>query len=400
MIFTVFKETWVYLVRHTKNRLTLILVFVALLAYSAFFLPRMNSFNTIDLEKLEQSVISNEGIMKSAMESENFDVNLFTGQSAYVESKRKVENNRALLMAIRKGDALRYRKLTDIYVPDFHFESLQNQAAKNSLFPMKDLSYKLGNERNRLESYTDSELTFHVIQEKTATQQLQKFFHEWGPTILIALTLFIGADVFVESIQKRTQRIGVPIGWGSYLFIQSLALLTFVFSFFLVAGAVFYVSNGLLFGFGSLDWQVPLYAYTDDPLLMMDAAGLMPIKTFLLKALPFLGLLLYLFVRLTALFSLFFRQSVVVFVAGIFTLLFERLYFNRTTRDIFGSDISNFPQTYFDFGKVISGEKNFLLNTGTVTVEKGLLVLLLTVVGVELLLAVTAYLRNRQRFIG
>src|SRR5699024_794288 len=143
-----------------------------------------------------------------------------------------------------------------------------------------------------------------------------------------------------------------------------------------------------------------LYAYTDDPLLMMDAAGLMPIKTFLLKALPFLGLLLYLFVRLTALFSLFFRQSVVVFVAGIFTLLFERLYFNRTTRDIFGSDISNFPQTYFDFGKVISGEKNFLLNTGTVTVEKGLLVLLLTVVGVELLLAVTAYLRSRQRFIG
>src|SRR5699024_5895504 len=169
--------------------------------------------NTIDLEKLEQSVISNEGIMKSAMESENFDVNLFTGQSAYVESRRKLENNRALLMAIRKGDALRYRKLTDIYVPDFHLESLQNQAAKNSLFPMKDLNYKLGNERNRLESYTGSELTFHVIQEKTATQQLQKFFHEWGPTILIALTLFIGADVFVESIQKRTQRIGVPIGW-------------------------------------------------------------------------------------------------------------------------------------------------------------------------------------------
>ena len=62
MIFTVFKETWIYLMRHTKNRLTLILVFVALLAYSAFFLPRMNSFNTIDLEKLEQSVISNEGI--------------------------------------------------------------------------------------------------------------------------------------------------------------------------------------------------------------------------------------------------------------------------------------------------------------------------------------------------
>lgn len=400
MKLTIFKETWLHLVRNTKNRLTIVLVFAALFAYSVFFLPRMGSFNTIDLEKLEQSVISNEGIMKSAIESENFDVNLFTGQSAYVESKRKLENNRALLMAIQNGDALRYRKLTNVYIPDFHFEALQNQVEKNSIFPMKDLSYNLENESNRLASYTNSELTFHVIQEKTAAQQVQKFLHEWGPTILVVLTLFIGADVFVESIQKRTQRIGVPIGWGNYLFIQSLAILTFVFSFFLVAGMVFYLVNGLLFGFGSLDWQVPLYTYSDDPELLMDAAGLIAIKTFLIKTLPFLALVLYLFVRLTALFSLFFRQSVVVFVAGIFTLLFERLYFSRTNRDIFGSDISNFPQTYFDFGKVISGEKNFLLNTGTVTIEKGLLVLALTVVGVEVLLAVTAYLRSRQHFIG
>ncbi|MGP6145999.1 hypothetical protein [Jeotgalibaca sp. A122] len=400
MAFTVFKETWLHLLRNTKNRLTIVLVLVAILTYSAFFLPRLDGFNIIDLKQLEQSIVSNEGIMKSAIEDGNFDVNMFTGKSAYVDAKQKYENNRALLAAIENGDALRYRVLTDVYLPDFHYEDMQDRYATNSLFPMKDFGYDLTNYGNRVGSYDTSELSFHVIQEKTAWQQIHLFMHEWGPAILVILTLFIGADVFVESIQKRTQRIGIPIDWGKYLLMQSLAIFSFVLIFFLVAGGIFFILNGLLFGFGSLQWQVPSFTYSDDPILMLEADGLIPISGFLLKTLPFLLMILYLFIRLTVLFSLVFRQSVIVFIAGIFTLLFEKLYFNRTTRDIFGIDISKFPQTYFDFGKVISGEKNFLLNTGTIAVEQGLLILAITIVTVEILLAVMVSVRNRQRFIG
>lgn len=131
-----------------------------------------------------------------------------------------------------------------------------------------------------------------------------------------------------------------------------------------------------------------------------DVYSLMSIGSFLLKTIPFLLLLLYLFIRLSALLSLLFRQEVVVFVAGLFVLLFEKLYFSRTTRDIFGIDISHFPQTYFDFGKVISGEKNFMLNTPTITVNQGLFVIVATLIGVEVILAIASYIRTRQKFIG
>lgn len=400
MIRSVFNETWLHLIRNTKNRLTIGLVILALFSYSIFFLPRMESFNTIHLPQLEKSIVSNEGIMNAAIEDENFDVNLFTGVSTYVDARQKFENNQALLLAIKNGDALRYRHLIEVYLPTFHIENMQEQYEQRSLFPMKDFSYDLTNFGNRLARYDESELTFHVIQEKTTWQQIQLFLHEWGPTLLVVLTLFISADVFVESIQKRTQRIGVPIGWGTYLFSQSLAIFSFVIVFFVLAGGLFYAINSVLYGFGSLDWHVPSYTFTDDPNKIRDMNGLMSIKAFMLVSLPFIGLLLYLFIRLTALFSLAFRHNVLVFIAGIFTLLFEKLYFSRTTRDIFGIDISHFPQTYFDFGKVISGEKNFLVNTGTISAEKGLFVLLLTILSVEILLSVAASIRNRQRFIG
>ena len=400
MTLSLFKETWLHLIRNSKNRLTIVLVFIGIIFYSGFFLTKQSVYDTIDLDQLKMSVQSNKGIMETATEKGNFNINLFTGKSAYAEGKYKYENSRALLAAIENGDVGRYIELTSVYTPDFHFEEKNKYYNENSLYPMKDWAYDSANYRNRIGSYDPDILSFHVLQEKTSWQQIQLFLHNWGPTILIVLTLFIASDVFVLGVRKRTQHIGVPIGWGHYLFTQSLAILSFVLIFFAVAALLFFIVNGLLYGFGSVSWQVPLFNYSEDYMMNPDVYSLMSIGSFLVKAVPFLLMFLYLFIRLSALLSLLFRQEVVVFVAGLFVLLFEKLYFSRTTRDIFCIDISHFPQTYFDFGKVISGEKNFMLNTPTITVNQGLIVITVTLIGVEVLLAIASYIRTRQKFIG
>src|SRR5690625_7975767 len=102
----------------------------------------------------------------------------------------------------------------------------------------------------------------------------------------------------------------------------------------------------------------------------------MPIWTFLLQAIPYLLLLGYLFTRLNTLFSLWTKQSVVTMVLGIFTILFQFIYYGSDSEELLGIDISLFPQTYFDFGKVLTGRlEQQLLVTIPNLFTRGLLVL-------------------------
>lgn len=401
MAQTIFQETWLHLIRSTKNRLAVVLVFAAIIFYSAFLLPRMESWDTIDVEKLHTEMLANKGLMENAAEKGNIEVNTFTGQSAFQQAKYHYEHQRDLYWTIKNGDAARYAKVISSYIPPFYSEELEETYLKNSPYPGKDRTYDSLNFYNRLQSYKEgtAPLTFSVIQEKTSLQQLQLFFLQGGSILLVLFSLFIASDVFVSSRKARTQRIGIPLNWNRYLWIQSMAVLAFLFLFFLSAGIFFFLINGLLHGFGSLDWKVPFFEYSEDYVTDTNVYQLMTIGSFLLKALPFFLLLIYLFTRLSVLFSLIFRQEVMVFLSGLFMLFFEQLYFSRTTRRLLGVSVSYFPQTYFDFGKVIAGEKNFLLNIGSVTAERGLLVLGLTILFTEAILAGTVYVRTRQKFI-
>ena len=177
MTLSLFKETWLHLIRNSKNRLTIVLVFIGIIFYSGFFLTKQSVYDTIDLDQLKMSVQSNKGIMETATEKGNFNINLFTGKSAYAEGKYKYENSRALLAAIENGDVGRYIEVTSVYTPDFHFEEKNKYYNENSLYPMKDWAYDSANYRNRIGSYDPDILSFHVLQEKTSWQQIQLFLH-------------------------------------------------------------------------------------------------------------------------------------------------------------------------------------------------------------------------------
>src|SRR5699024_4524409 len=108
--------------------------------------------------------------------------------------------------------------------------------------PLKDLQYDNQNKYLRLNSYLEEvpDINFHLIQEKTAWQQIQLFFLNWGPIILSIATVFLVSDVVTRERQERTQKAGIPYGWKKYLFVQSLASFSFALLFVLAALVFFW----------------------------------------------------------------------------------------------------------------------------------------------------------------
>lgn len=120
---------------------------------------------------------------------------------------------------------------------------------------------------------------------------------------------------------------------------------------------------------------------------------------FLLQATPYLLLLGYLFSRLNTLLSLWTRQSVVTMALGLFTLVFQFIYYGSDSSLLLGFPITNFPQTYFDFGKIITGR--FELQIGEampMIATHGLLVLGITILVTEVLVFISSRVMTRQKF--
>lgn len=398
MAKVVFIETFKKMIRNSKNRLVILVAFLGVLLYSGLVLPNTEPLDTVDMERLEIDMLGNLGMMESQFDAGTTEANLFTGQSTYQMAKNEFEQQRDFKTAMDNGDARRYIQLN--YLPEDLQDDIRNYYLQHSGEPLKDLQYDRSNKQLRLNSYLEEpHITFHLIQEKTAWQQIHQFLMNWGPQILLVLTVFLASDVLTMDRSARTQKAGVPYSWRKYLFVQSVAVFCFMELFLLAVFAWFMLVNGLLFGFGHLELKVPQYTYRTDYTTNDSVFGLMEIGTFLWNCLPLLVLFIYLMIRLTTLFSLIFRHDVVVLTVGVFAIVFEKLYYSRRMRDIMGIDLSFFPQTYIDIGQVVSGEKNFLLNTPAITMEQGLIVVAVTVLAVEGLILIASKWMPRQRFV-
>lgn len=159
------------------------------------------------------------------------------------------------------------------------------------------------------------------------------------------------SDVVTKDRKLTTQKLGVSKNWFTYLMVQSLAALGFVALFFAVITGIFYLVNGIQygFGFGSLPAGVFEAAPEGEP-FHASIWSVIDLSTFFIRALPLLALLLYGFTRLNTLISLIVKQDVVVLIATSFALLFPFLYYGEETTELLGLNISWYPQTYYQVG--------------------------------------------------
>ncbi|MER2064158.1 MAG: hypothetical protein ABS873_05860 [Alkalibacterium sp.] len=387
-------ETVTYMWRNKKNRLVMILCLGAVLLHSLFILPNTPGHDEVNVTQLERQMEGNRQTFEDQLEKGLTVPSFMTGTSAYEAARNEYVNQRELLTALNNGDVSRYLEIP--YRPSTGETEEDDEGGDASFGVPLNI---LGNakEMDFTSQKTDyylneaEPLTFHMVHERTSLQQIHLFLIGQGPYIVLLLLLFMISDVITKDRSLRTLKAGVPINWFFYLLIQSVTALGFVTLFFAALTGVFVLLNGLQYGFGSLAMPIGALGEAESAYRMLPSVT-MEVGTFLLQSLPYALLLMYGFTRLNTLFSLLFKHDVVTFIASVFVLLFPQLYYSEGTEELLGVNLSFYPQTYYHFGDVVTSRLN-------VPYDRGLIVLVVTILVIELLNYGAAKLIKRQSYV-
>lgn len=398
MIREVMTETVKYMWRNKKNRLFMVVSLGVVLFHTLFILPNTPGLNEVDIVQLEREMLGNEQTFEDNLAQGATVPSAFTGTSAYEAAVNEYVSQRQLYTALMQGNAKQYLEVD--YRPDIEERAVVSEelnidlpilgsVSENSFESLKSQFYI-----NNIEP-----LSFHTIHERTSLQQIHLFLIGMGPILLFLGTLFLISDVTVKDRKLKTQKAGVPMNWFGYLSIQSITALGFVLIFYAFLATVFFLTNGILHGFGSLELPAGLFQYgTGENMVFSSPLELTSIGLFLLTALPYFLLFMYLITRLNTLFSLLLKQEVVVLIVGVFTILFQQFYYGPETKSLLGINISWYPQSYLNFGEVVTGRVNETLLM-TNFYSRGLIVIMTTIVIVEILNYVTSKWITRQIFV-
>ena len=397
----VITETVKYMWRSEKNRLFMTLTTALVLIYSLFIVPKISGDNEVDIEMMEREMTGNVVQFEDALEKGLIVPNVLTGTTAYDQWRREAVAQRELLTALKRGDVKRYIEID--YRPS---TATEKEASGLEQLVFNVFGYELEQpyqtEKNKVYYDEVDPLSFHIVHDRTSLQQIHLVLIGLGPVLLLLGLVFLISDVHIKDRSLQTQKIGIPMSWQKYSFTQALTAFGFVSLFYLFLFGLFFLVNGLLYGFGSFDLPIGYYNPNFEMgFLNQDNYQVKSLGIFLVQAIPYLLLLGYLFTRLNTLLSLWTKQSVVTMVLGMFLILFQTLYYGRDFFELADVDLSIFPQTYIDFGKVLTGrlEQNQLAAIPNLY-TKGLIVLGLTILFTEVFIYGSSKIITRQKFMS
>src|SRR5690625_6651320 len=124
----------------------------------------------------------------------------------------------------------------------------------------------------------------------------------------------------------------------------------------------------------------------------------MSILKFFALTFSFITIFIFVFISINIIFSLLLKNEWIVLIISSFLLFSEQFYYARDKRELFSSGIEHFPQTVFEFGKIVTGEKNFLINMETLNYSKGILLMIISFIVIEFLVLLTMKIINKERF--
>lgn len=397
----VIEETIKYMWRSEKNRLFMIVTTALVLIYSFFILPNISGDNQINIDGLEREMNGNIVQFEDALDDGLIVPNMLTGTSAYISQREEYVVQRDLLTALKQGDSRRYLSI------DYRPESTEEKTGEGlEQIAFSLLGYELEQpyqkEKNQVYLEDVENINFHLIHDRTSLQQIHLFMIGHGPVLLLLGLIFLISDVHVKDRELKTQKIAQPMNWQRYLFIQSLTALAFVALFYFVLLVLFFLVNGLLYGFGSFSLPIGYHeAFFERGYMNQDNFQVKTIAWFIIRSVPFITLLTYLFSRLNTLISLWTRQSVVTMVISIFMLVFQFIYYGADSSELAGIDISYFPQSYINFGAIITGRFEFKIARAIPTLySRGLIVLFMSILMIELFIYLTSKKITRQVFLN
>jgi hypothetical protein len=391
------KHEFMLMRKSKKNNMFIVFLAALVFSYCFIVLPNQETIDTIDVEELKVLVSDTAASQESREARGATGIIHFIGMSAYAQDEYKNKVRNAMVHAYENEEYTRYLRFKILNIDPMVFME-DKTLFPNSPFPGKDRSNLLHQLHLRYDSYLTSNLPIskEIIEQKTALQVLSNLLIGPMTYLILFCAIYFGSDVLVRDRKNQTILQGVPLSW--YRLINLKTFVAFSYTM-LVLLALFIVGMAALTfqnGFGYFGIQIPTLVPGEE-IDFMDSE-MISIGRFLLFALGFIPILVYLFTRLNMVLSLVLKNEWLVLLVSSLILFSESIYFTRTLREIGGIEISSFPQTYFAFGKVITGMKNFLVNLDTITYSKGYLLFIITIVTIELLLVLVSRIVNKQRF--
>ncbi|WP_262173682.1 hypothetical protein [Saccharococcus sp. Marseille-Q5394] len=393
------KHEFLITARSRRNIPFIVFIGVLLLSYCLILLPNEETKETYNLEEVWNYLTDLEVEQKFREEKGNTGIVHFTGMPVYSMNAYYYKLNQALLTAYEDKNYHRFLYLRNFSLLGNEYEYTSDEKLfALSPYPGKDRSHLYKQTMMRFEDYltNDYPITYGLMYEKTGLQALQKFLQTNGILFLLFCAIFFSSDMLSRDRKNRSVLQGIPLSWYRQLNLKSLS--AFFYSLLISSGilVVGVVVMSMQFGFGYLNLHVPIMIAQQT--FTIEDYDVISIAVFVGRTLIVVPLVIFLFIRLNAILGLLFKNEWLVLLVSSLLLFSDRLFVSRTTREIFGKDISFFPQTYFDFGKIVNGDKNFLLNTETITYMKGIFVLLITIAVIELVLFILSKIINKRRF--
>lgn len=394
-----------------RSRRTLPYVFFVaflLFSYCLIIWPYANTKEAFDKKETETHLayleeqmelresIGNTGLVFNMQRIHTF---LQAGNPVYAGLSYEHDLTSAMMQSFEDRNFERMLQLRTFYLQSNPNEYLDDRFLfQSSPFPIKDREHAYRQTMMKYEEYLskDHPITFGLMYEKTGLQSLQNFLQNYGMYILLFCVIYFSSDILSRDRKHQSVLQGLPLSWYRQLNLKSLSAFFYSTTFILVLTMVGMLIMTIQFGFGHFDVNIPIMIGQNT--MSLENYSVMSLAAYLGKTLAVLPLLVILFIRLNIVLGLIFKNEWVVLFISSLLLFSERLYFTRSTRDLFGKDVSLFPQTYFDFGKIIDGEKNFLLNTETIHYAKGIVVLLITWLIIEVILYTASFVINKRRF--
>lgn len=392
------------MLRSKKNVLFIIALISLIVAYCFLILPNMETADSFDIEEKEAEMENLEAMRQGMIDRGGTGFNRMTG-TPYAQNTYEFQVKSRLVHAFKDQNFHRFIQLKmkeNDY--DTRIASLDWNLIADAPYPSLDMERNIELTKLRYQGYLDADvsITYEMIEQKTALQTSVKFILDTTAAILLFCAIYFSSDMITRNKEHRSVLQGVPVGWYRLInvksFVAFLYTLVILLGLFLLAMLLIAIQNG----FGSFKLPVPITLPSSQP---DDYMGYrfsefdnMTIAKFLLLSLGIILVLIYLFIRLNAIFSLLFKNPWIVIMVSTVLLFVERIYYSRTTTELFGIDLSYFPQTYFDFGRVISGEKYYLIHLESITYQQGIIVLLSSIVVLEIILFVISRAINKRKF--
>ncbi|MDE7056110.1 MAG: tellurium resistance protein TerC [Lactobacillus sp.] len=230
---------------------------------------------------------------------------------------------------------------------------------------------------------SNSNLNKNILEEKTALQSIQNSLSGWTTLILIMIVIFYTADIFSRDKKHCTVIKNIPLSKSAILWIKTGVVELGVFLDFLMAFIIALACITPKYGLGSLSLKTTFYMgrlYFKVPFTYQT------LGMYYLQLTIFVVLITFIFIHLTMLLSLLFRNEYVAEIAATVVAVSGKvLYFSMGMGFVYPI-LQQLPTTYFTIGDSLSGNLSYMMDSPGWGFNEGITSLLLTILVIEVII--------------